>query len=158
MGKMLKMIADWRFNEKPEGTRDWEDIVPDERDNNSWWYLDGVLESIVHYDKATVTNCKSGGFGVETINWRSISGDKVTEIETEKPMIYRMCFDGIVDVEIEGIDKPCIGYFWTTNHQVIYWEGKPYEHWDQRGLVCLQTDFEACERAERKMKQKKNIL
>lgn len=151
------MIADWRYAEKPEGTRDWEDIPVEERDWNPWWYLDGELESIVHYDKATVTNCLSGGFAKETINWGSIVGNEVEELVDWKPK-HMMCFDGIVDVEIEGISEPCKGYFWTTNYKTVYWEGKPYQVWDQRGLVCLASDKDSCERALKKMRKKSSIL
>ena len=156
--EVLKMIADWCYGEKPEGTRVYDDIPKDERDNNSWWYLHGELENIVHYDKATVTNCKSGGFGQLTINYKTIIGDDVKDIREEKPFIYKMCFNGIVDVEIEGIDKLCKGYFWTTNHRYVYWKGKSYRLWDQRGLVVLSTDFESNEYAMKKYIEKTSHL
>ena len=153
----MKMIANWCYSEKPKGTRDWEDIPMKEKDWNSWWYLHGKLESITHYDKATVTNCLSGGFAKDTINWESIIGDKVEKLADYKPT-HMMCFDGIVDVEIEGIDLPCKGYFWTTNYRTVYWKRKPYQIWDQRGLVCLADDEEACEYALSKMKDKSDML
>ena len=153
MGKVLKMIADWSYAEKPEGTRDYNDISVEERDWNSWWYLHGELEGVVHYDKATVTNCLSGGFAKETINFGSVAGDKVESLIEWRPR-HMMCFDGVVDVEIEGIDKLCKGYFWTDRYQTVYWEGKPYKIWEQRGLVCFADDTEACEYAMRKMREK----
>ena len=52
--RILKLIAEWKFGGKPEGTREYNDIRPEERDNNSWWYLHGKLQSFVGYDKATV--------------------------------------------------------------------------------------------------------
>lgn len=155
--RKLRMIADWRYGNKPEGTRDYEDIPMEERDWNSWWYLHGRLEGIVHYDKATVTNCFSGGFAKETINWGSISGDKVEKLVNWRPALM-ICLDEIVDVEIEGISEPCKGYFWTNNYRTVYWENKPYKIWHQRGLVCLADDKKSCEYALKKMKEKSNNL
>ena len=157
MEKILRMVADWRCAEKPEGTRDIEDIPMEEQDWNSWWYLHGELEDIVHYDKAVVTNCLSGGFAKDTINWSMIDGDEVKGITDRKPR-HMMCVDGVVDVEIEGIDRPCKGYFWTCHHMTVYWEGKAFKVWEQRGLVCLADDEEACEYALRKMKVKSTNL
>ena len=96
----LKLIANWCYNNQPDNTRNYEDIPVNERDNNPWWYLHGKLESLVHYDKGTVTNCQSGGFGKESINYSCVIGDEVKEIFEDSLLINRMCFDGIVDVEI----------------------------------------------------------
>ena len=159
--KVLKMIADWRYGDKPKNTREYEDIPVNERDNNSWWYLHGELQSFVHYDKATVTNCESGGFGVETINPRKLDGDQVEEIDEENPTCYMIHLDGIVEVEVEGIDKPCIGFFWTTKsrcYEKIYWKDEPYEWWEQRGLVCFKDDTEACKYAFQKYREKAQCL
>ena len=128
----LKLIADWRYGNKPKDTRNYEDIDPNEREYAGFWYLHGKLQDLVGYDKATVTNLKEGGFG------------KISE-----EYGYMMCFDGIVPVEIEGIPEPCVGYFWTTKYTDI---------WVQRGLVCLKSDLEGCEYAERKYKEKPNFL
>jgi hypothetical protein len=130
--KILKLIADWRYGNKPSNTRDYEDLDPNEREYASFWYLHGKLEELVGYDKATVTNLKEGGFGKDS-----------------KEYGYMMCLDGIVPVEIEGIHDPCVGYFWITKYTDI---------WVQRGLVCLKSDFEGCEYAERKYKEKPNFL
>lgn len=155
--KTLKMIADWRYNNQPEGTRTYEDIPKEEKDWNSWWYLHGKLEDFVHYDKATVTNCLSGGFARETINSACIINNKVESLADWMPL-HKMYLNDIVNVEIEGIDKPCIGYFWTTPDITVYWEGKPYKTWQQRGLVCFKDDTEACEYAKKKYEEKTRIL
>lgn len=155
--KVLKLIADWRYGKKPEGTKNWEDIPNEEKDWNSWWYLHGKLEDYVGYDKATATNCKSGGFAKETINWGEIVGDRVTSICDELPT-HKMCIDGIVDVEIEGINKPCVGYFWTACHKTIYWEEKAYEFWEQRGLVCFKSDTESCEYAKKMYEKQSQFI
>lgn len=132
MKKILKLIADWRYGNKPKDTRDYEDIDPNEREYASFWYLHGKLEELVGYDKATVTNLREGGFGKNSEEYG-----------------YMMCFDGIVPVEIEGIPDPCVGYFWITEYT---------DTWVQRGLVCLKSDLSGCEYAEHKYKEKPNFL
>lgn len=127
----------------------YDKIPEDERDNNSWWYLHGELEDMVGYDKGVVCNCKSGGFGVETLNAIQIEGSKVTKINENKPMITKMCFEGIVRVEVESVNQPCIGYFWTSNYRDIYWKGKLYKQWNQHGLVCLKSDVKGIKSARR---------
>lgn len=157
MGKVLKMIADWRYSKKPVDTRDWQDIDLTERDNNSWWYLHGELEKLVGFDKATVTNCKSGGFAKETINWANIDGNEVTSVISEDPC-YQMYFNGEVNVEIEGISRPCVGFFYTSSEQPVYYKGKEYLFWEQRGLVCFSDDLNAVEYARSMMKQRSRNL
>lgn len=151
------MIADWRYNKKPEGTREYEDIPVEELDWNNYWYLHGELESFVQYDKAYVTNCLSGGFSKETINYSCIIDDEVQSLAENMPK-HAMCFDGIADVKIEGIDKPCIGYFWTDNYRTVAYQGESYQTWRQRGLVCFIDDKEGCEYAKKKMKEKSAAL
>lgn len=153
----MKMIADWRNNTKPEGTREYEDIPTEELDHNNDWYLHGELESFVQFDKAYVTNCLSGGFSKETINYAFISGDEVKEVSEYKPK-HAMCVDGVVDVEIEGIDKPCIGYFWTDDYRTVYYQEKPYQVWRQRGLVCFADDEKGCEYAKQKLRERAKFL
>lgn len=153
----LKIIADWCYGKKPQGTRSYEDIPDEERDWNSGWYLHGKLEELVKFDKALVTNCKSGGFYKKTINYKKIVGDKVIEITKRKPK-HMMCFDGIVDVEVEGIPEPCIGYFWTDSYYTVYWRKRPYQIWRQRGLVCLKSDIKGCEYAKQKYEERSGSL
>lgn len=154
---ILKLIAVWDYKKKPKNTKTYEEIPPEERDNNSWWYLHGKLTDLVGYDKAISTNCKSGGFSKETINWSEIEGNVVTSLSNDFPT-SQICIDGIVDVEIEEIEEPCVGYFWTTNNRLIYWEGKPYDYWEQRGLVCLKSDIEGCKYAKEKYEEKSTKL
>ena len=128
----LKLIACWK-QEKPKGTRGFDDIPPEEREYAGLWYLHGALESLVGYDKAIVTNLKEGNFG-----------------KPHSEFGYSMCIDDIVHVEIEGVPEPCIGYFWTT---------KTGENsWVQRGLVCLVSDVEGRKYAESKYNEKSRIL
>lgn len=135
------------------GTTKLEDIPAEERDWNSWWYLHGKLTDLTGYDKATTINCKSAGYTKETINVNSIC----SEVPDSFPCTM-MCINGIVPVEIEGISESCIGYFWTTNNRKVKWQEKEYDFWDQRGLVCLKSDQEGCEYAEKKYKEKPKRL
>ena len=157
MKRVLKIIPAWRSSNEPKKKTPFREIKPEERDNNSWWYLDGDLEEFVGYDKAIVSNCKSGGFAKETIKWFEILGDKVTSADISKPF-YNMCLDGEVDVEVEGISRPCKGFFWTVNHRDVYHQDKKYEIWDQRGLVCFADDKEACDRARTRMNNKERHI
>lgn len=131
--KILKLIADWGHGRKPENTRTYDDIPPEEREYAGLWYLHGELENLVGYDKAIVTNLKEGGFS-----------------KTSSEFGNTMCVDEIIPVEIEGISQPCIGYFWTTDNTG--------DSWIQRGLVCLKSDTEGCKYAESKYNEKARRL
>ena len=131
--KILKLIADWRYGNKPKDTRDYEDIDPNEREYAGFWYLHGKLQELIGYDKATVTNLREGEFGNDS-----------------KEYGYMMCVDGIIPVEIEGILEPCLGYFWTIKLTEDYWI--------QRGLVCFESDLEGCKYAESEYNKKSNML
>ena len=153
--QVLKMIADGLFDSRENLLKRYAEIPVDERDNNSWWYLHGQLESDVHFDKATAVNCKTAGYSRETINWKEICGDTVTKVEKNGSMcIHRMYINGEVPVEIEGIDKACVGFFWTEDCEDVQWKNKKYPHWNQRGLVCYADDTEACEYAREKMNER----
>lgn len=157
MKQILKLIVDNVNWIKINPTIKYEDIPEHERDNNSWWYLHGKLEELVGYDKAIAINCFSLGISKETLHWSSIHGDNVTEVYDEKPY-YRMYFNGKISVEIDGIDKPCIGYFWTTDESPIYYKRRKDLYWCQRGLVCLADDKEACRYAALKMQERTRML
>ena len=106
-------------------------------DNCGFWYLHGELENKCGYDKAIITNCKELGLYRDTI----IDKDKVEQ---------KMYANGAYECKVEGIDEPCVGYFYTTN-----------EHdktWIQRGLVCLKSDKDACQYAQKAMKERKYFL
>lgn len=134
------------------------DEVPiDELDHNNWWYLHGKLEEIVGYDKAVATNCKSAGYSIPTIHWREMHGNKVISV-FDPQIIHAMHINAIIPVEVEGIDEQCIGFFWTTYEHDVYWNDVKYPQWEQRGLVCLMSDKEACKYAFKKFDEKSEIL
>lgn len=157
--KKLKVIADWGYGERPEtAVIKYENVLPEDRDNNSWWYLHGQLTDLVHYDKGTVINTREYGCAKETIGWKELDGDQVKSLHTLEPY-YEMYLNAAdIPVEIEGIEEPCIGFFWTTEEHSIWYKGKEYPYWKQRGLVCLVSDLESIEYARNKYERKESRL
>ena len=138
---------------------DYKSVPKDERGYNSWWYLHGELDCLVGYDKAYPINCKSSGNAKETINWSEISHSKVKQLRDDGNLTrWEIHINGIIPVQVKGVDKPCIGYFWTTNEHNIEWEGKKYPYWEQRGLVCLESDSESRKYALEKLNERTTIL
>lgn len=155
----LKMIVDQEPWVAIKSKTKYEDIPKDEKDHNGWWYLHGKLDEFVGYDKATTTNCHSAGYSKQTVNWAQISGTRVDHLMNDGELLrWEMCVDGIIPVEIEGIDKPCIGYFWTTDHHNIIYNEKEYPYWMQRGLVCFEDDEKGREDALKKYYNKAKSL
>lgn len=128
-------------------------IKENEYDEGSWWYLHGQLETRVGFDKGFAYNIREAKVGSKIINWTQISGNKVIEIG-RKHFRSQMDFDGEIAVKVDGIDEPCIGFFWTEDRRTLTWKGNSYPYWKQRGLVCLVSDKEACENARSKMLRK----
>lgn len=127
-------------------------------DRNSWWYLHGKLEGLCHYDKAVVLNLSEfPEYQGDTLKWSYITGNitEVSKFEKNK----EMKINDIIPVQVIGIDKPCIGYFWTTDERTVTakcknGKTKDFQHWCQRGLVCLSEDIEACKYAKKKYQEK----
>ena len=138
---------------------DYKSVPKDDRGYNWWWYLHGELDCLVGYDKAYPINCKSSGNAKETINWSEISCSKVKQLRDDGNLTrWEIYINGIIPVQVKGVDKPCIGYFWTTNEHDIEWEGKKYPYWEQRGLVCLESDSEGRKYALEKLNEKTTVL
>ena len=152
--RTLKMVAWTCGGDNAFGTMKYEDIDPNEMDNDSWWYLHGELEDRAGYDKATCTNCREIGLSFPTINWTGITGSEVTSVGNDRLEINVMHFTGIINVEIDGLDEPCVGFFWTTDERIVQYKDKLYPLWKQRGLVCLKSDKEAVEYAKEKWVEK----
>ena len=152
----LKMTAYWN-NPKPQGVREYSEIPYQETDKSSWWYLHGELQEITGFDKATVTNVKSGGFSKETIDWTEIQGNQVKEVKKGIPEPV-MCIEGIVPVEIEGIPRECLGYFWLDDIREVFWQGHPWTYWKQRGVVVLKDNQEDNKYAERLLRERPKIF
>lgn len=148
--KTLKMIAVTISGDNAFGKMDFSEINNDETDNSPWWYLHGDLEEKIGYDKGIAINCREIGISFPTINWRGLRGSEVIEIDESRPEINVMHFTGVINVEIDGLDEPCVGFFWVTNERIVQYKDKLYPMWEQRGLVCLKSDKEAIEYAQEK--------
>ena len=154
--KKLKMICDW--------DKDYDTLITQEKlkngdlDRNSWWYLDGELERLCGYDKATVYNLSQfPDLRKETLRWTAITGDKA-EVDSYTKH-FEIHANGEFEVEVYGVTEPCIAFFWTTNEKMVRTEkGISFKVWDQRGLVCMSSDTEAIERARRKMMERRKNL
>lgn len=111
----------------------------EEQDNAGFWYFHGELEKQFRFDKGTMTNCNTLG----------ISKPFVYD-DNEQP-VNKLYYNGEIDCEVEGCDKPCVAFLYTTNETSD-------TKWIQRGLVCIKEDTEACNHARKKMKEKSIIL
>lgn len=100
---------------------------------NNFFYLHGELETLLGTDKGIIANARKNGL---VRNYRHI---------TDAPHI-----NGIYRCIIDGIDKPCIGYFYTDDLNE--------RDWLQRGLVCLESDTEGRAYAKDCMEEKDTIL
>ena len=112
-------------------------INPEELDNAGLWYLHGELESLLHFDKGVITNCKSLGLLKEC------------EIEGEEPF-QKLHLNDIVKCKVDGIEGDCTGFFWTIDRDEDYW--------CQRGLVVLDSDTEWYNDATKKYEEKRKML
>lgn len=145
----IKIVAETLW-EKPyyygiseEETKEIQDQIKERHEKNiiysSFWYLHGELEELVGYDKATILNMEE----IPHIT-------KNCYFNGDKEYFDVVCVkDGIYDVEILGIDKPCVAYFWITDMDYIP---------NQRGLVCFKDNKEACEYALKKYNEKSQLL
>ena len=161
MMKILKMVC----NLNPEAQNLIKKSLEEDKFNldcNSWWYLLGELESLCHCDKAVVLNLSEfPEYQGNTLKWTTIIRNvtEVNKFEENK----EIKINDIVPVQVIGIDKPCIGYFWTTDERTVTAQCKngrtrEFQRWCQRGLVCLSEDIESCKEAKEKYLEKTSIL
>ena len=110
------VTGEWHYKDTPKSHRIY----------SSWWYLHGNLESEVGYDKGVILE----GPGISK-----------TFIDKDINEEYTRWYlpDGIYEVEVLGINKPCIGYFWTSMEEFSNIEGEvPHMY----GLVLYKDDPE----------------
>ena len=98
----------------------------------NFFYLHGELEQDLGYDKCEIMN-----LGDLDIKYNKLVDREDTSMITIP--------DGIYNVKVVGIDKPCIGYFWNSDNY-------------QRGIICYKTDFEACKYAMNRFNEKAEWL
>ena len=136
------------------------------RNRNSWWYLHGELESASStenpYDKAIMLNLDEfPEYTKEMLNWHEIRNG--VSREPDPQFFQDVHINGIVDVEVYGVDEPCVGYFWTNDRGTctnIDKDGNTieFEMWEQRGYVCLKSDKASCEEAREAYCERKTCL
>ena len=116
------------------------DDVPDREWFPGYWHFFGSVKEALGIAQGFATNCEELGIASDKLDYERIENGEVTSVHTN---INRreMNFDGIVDVEVEGVQKPCKGYFWTESTTVRH-NGKVYPMWDQYGLIVYADDKE----------------
>lgn len=103
------------------------------------WYLHGQLENDVQYDLADFYTVPDELTRVVP-HFTCIQNNQVTY--TGK-MIKVPHINGVYRVNVLGIDKPCVGIFWTPVYGEYEYNGMPWEHYRQSGLICYESDWEA---------------
>lgn len=131
-------------------------------DNNYWWYFDGRLERLLGFDKGVIINMSE---------FPQYQGDTLfsTEIVGNEARVDRFIhikeikFTGIAEVEVLGVSEKCIGYFWVTNEITIYAVDRDknktsFQNWRQRGIICLESDMEAREKAMKSFNKGEELI
>ena len=125
----------------------WDSIPDEEKCYNGRWKFIGKLNDFKTLLSKTgyITNAVSLGL--------------TDSIKNAIPFLSRKCtlsrslyINGIYPCDVEGIDKPCVGYFWTHPHS---YGGSFYQ---QNGYVCFADDIEACEYAEEVYNKKEPLI
>ena len=125
-------------------------------DHSSGWYLHGKLEDLCHYDLATIYNMSDFPENIKTtLRYKTMINDKTTVEELN--YFGKSYLQGVYPVEVYGVQEECVGYFWITDEReckasvIPGNSGDPrgFINWMQRGLVCLKSDKEATEYAEK---------
>jgi hypothetical protein len=133
---------------------------------NNWWYIHGILEDLLGYDKADVINAKECSEfirkfpKVDSLRYNGKIWIGGTDNITFEPHLY---INDIIECEVIGIDELCIGYFWTVDESPLRVTSKSKDvfngdYWRQGGLVCLKSDIEGCRHALRMYTEKTKIL
>ena len=145
----LTGMASRKFKQKVEKER--KGIKPSY--HNERWYLHGkIQEYIGGYDQGYFANVPQE-FVEDIPNWRSYCGGQVKYEDGVKHYTH---LNGIFRVNVLGIDKPCIGVFYTILNLPTWFihNGQVWRITDQRGYVCLEEDTEALEYALSKYNEK----
>ena len=162
MSKILKMVNLWH----KDAERVCSQYSEKGRNRNSWWYLHGKLEQVSSpenpYDKAVTLNLNEfSEYTRLAFKWHEIRNG--VSKEPDPQFFQDMHINGIIDVEVYGVEEPCVGYFWTNDRGTcinIDKDGNTmeFEMWEQRGLVCLKSDTEACEYAQQEYNKRSRFL
>lgn len=130
---------------------------PNNLDHNSWWFLHGELSARCGYDKGVMINLSEfPHYLKKSLQFSLMRGDK-TKVTCFKDK-YMSHINGIIPVDVLGVDEDCIGYFWTTREITAHaftenGDQLDFPYWNQRGLCCLKSDIESCKDAYQKYLQ-----
>lgn len=152
---MLKIVA-YKCTGGHIGNVNPNDVPNKEKDNNNWWYLHGELKNEIGFDKGVMINCYSEGLSKKTVRWGEIRGGVCTKYSEGDR--YALHANGVYEVEVIGINRPCKAFLWTTSEYDVKYDKGTFPYWMQRGLVCFADDIESCRYAISKMKEKSSIL
>lgn len=139
-------------------------IIPDEikkqiNPYNGASYLHGHLEEWANNDLfefyGLPDSCLKG-----TCKWHTASGFYAVNNENKVEYREKPHLNGVYEVEVYGLEVPCIGYFWTTNEREVTLKGTDVKFpiWQQCGLVCMANDGDANAYARAKMAEKADSL
>jgi len=132
------------------------DDVPDREWFPGLWHFFGSVKEALGIDQGFVTNCEELGIASDKLDYESIENGEVTSIYSQYKR-REMNFDGIADVEVEGVQKPCKGYFWTESTTVRH-GGKVFPMWDQYGLIVYaDNEKDNAEASARRGKARRDI-
>ena len=113
------------------------DGVPNREWFPGYWRFYGSVREL-GIDQGFATNCEALGIASDKLDYERIENGEVTSIYSQYKR-REMNFNGIIDVEVEGVQKPCKGYFWTESTTVRH-DGKVFPMWDQYGLIVYADD------------------
>ncbi len=121
-----------------------EEFISDSR-MASGWYFHGHLEADLGYDLGVIINKEE----------LPVQGLRV-HYSDGKSKILQYIPEGIYQVQVHGVETPCIGYFWPfVNESKRVPELNRVE---MRGLVCYINDGDANAYARRQYNQKSTCL
>lgn len=139
----LTGMASKKFQQKVEKERK---EIKSPSYHNDCWYLHGKIQKYTGgYDLGYFVNVPQE-FVEDIPNWRSYCGGQVNYEDGIKHYTH---LNGIFRVNVLGIDKPCIGVFYTLLNLPTWFihDDQVWRMTDQRGYVCLEEDTEALEYA-----------
>lgn len=105
--------------------------------------LSDKVRRMFNTEYGVIANSVNLGFYKETIAWKAMTNNKVTEVFEKKP-IKKMYLNGMMPVDILGLNDKCVGYFWTVKETTITYEGRQYPDWWQFAFICKADDAKTC--------------
>lgn len=105
-----------------------------------WAYFHGQL----YHD----LGCDLEGHDQVDLKYCPVEYCKIAELK-EGPVLM-MNITGCIPVDVHGIEKPCIGFFWPVHIHT--------NHYVERGLICYANDTEAIMFARDKLAKRARML